>query len=88
MPYIKNEQRPDLDKLLQPLIEYLKAQDEREVDGKLNYCMTRMLKGIYAPKYFNYNRAMGVLECVKQEFYRRQIGPYEDKKVAENGDVA
>jgi len=30
---------------------------------------------------------MGVLECIKQEFYRRAVAPYEDKKKEENGDV-
>lgn len=87
MPYIEREKRPELDRLLQPLIDYLKTQNAEEVDGKINYCVTRVLKGVYAPRYFNYNRAIGVLECVKQEFYRRQAGPYEDKKILENGDV-
>ncbi len=29
----------------------------------------------------------GVLENVKQEFYRRVGEPYEDKKIRENGDI-
>jgi hypothetical protein len=29
----------------------------------------------------------GVLENVKQEFYRRAAAPYEDKKILQNGDV-
>jgi hypothetical protein len=45
------------------------------------------MKGIYPPKYFNYNRAVGVLECIKLEFYRRMVGPYEDTKIRESGDV-
>jgi hypothetical protein len=28
-----------------------------------------------------------MLECAKQEFYRRNTAPYEDEKVLENGDV-
>ena len=37
--------------------------------------------------YHAYNEIIGVLECVKQEFYRRMVAPYEDKKCEENGDV-
>jgi hypothetical protein len=29
----------------------------------------------------------GVLENIKQEFYRRVASPYEDKKILENGDI-
>ena len=29
----------------------------------------------------------GVLENIKQEFYRRVGEPYEDKKIRENGDI-
>lgn len=25
--------------------------------------------------------------CAKQEFYRRVLSPYEDKKIKENGDI-
>jgi hypothetical protein len=31
--------------------------------------------------------ATGVLENIKQEFYRRVASPYEDKKINENGDI-
>jgi hypothetical protein len=30
---------------------------------------------------------MGVLECIKQEFYRSDIAPYEDQKRQANGPV-
>jgi hypothetical protein len=29
----------------------------------------------------------GVLENIKQEFYRRIASSYEDKKILENGDI-
>jgi hypothetical protein len=29
----------------------------------------------------------GVLENIKQEFYRRAAAPYEDRKINQNGDV-
>jgi len=57
------------------------------IDGELNYIITRMLKESYPLRYFNLNRAVGVLECAKLEFYRRVVAPYEDTKIEENGDV-
>lgn len=87
MPYIKPEDRPKYDKVLTEIIEMLKAQPVERVDGELNYCVTRIMKGVYPPKYFNYNRAVGVLECIKLEFYRWMVGPYEDIKIKESGDV-
>ncbi len=37
--------------------------------------------------YSKANELVGVLECVKQEFYRRQVVPYEEEKIRENGDL-
>ncbi|MCL4435826.1 MAG: hypothetical protein M1503_11715 [Thaumarchaeota archaeon] len=65
----------------------MKGRPLQEVDGELDYIITSLLKGLYDPKYFNYNRAIGVLETTKQEFYRRAVAPYEDEKIEESGDV-
>lgn len=40
------------------------------------------------PCYSDYNALVGALECTKLELYRRHIAPYEDKKIAEHGDVS
>ncbi|MDO8517414.1 MAG: hypothetical protein Q7S33_04810 [Nanoarchaeota archaeon] len=87
MPYIKQEKRKELDALVDETIAKINALDDKDKDGCINYMFTRILKNTYSQSYFNYNRIMGVLECVKQEFYRRVIGPYEDLKIKENGDV-
>ena len=58
-----------------------------QVDGELNYVVTKILKEIYQQRYFSLNRAVGVLESIKQEFYRRVVAPYEDVKIGESGDV-
>ncbi|MDB4991873.1 MAG: hypothetical protein JWL75_118, partial [Parcubacteria group bacterium] len=81
MPYIKPAQRPQIDELINPLIEYLKSLPVEEQDGSLNYAVTRILKGLYPMKYFHLNRALGVLAAITQEFYRVVIGPYEDTKI-------
>jgi len=87
MPYIKMEDRPKYEKSLKELIGILKSQPVESIDGELNYIITRILKESYPLRYFNLNRAVGVLECCKLEFYRRVAAPYEDTKIEQNGDV-
>jgi len=54
----------------------------------VNYTLTKIVDNMYgAGGYSVYNRLIGVLECVKQEYYRRKIASYEDEKIIENGDV-
>lgn len=87
MPYIDRKSRKNIDREIDSLIEKLKLLPTEKIDGNLNYCFCRILKSIYSPSYFNYNRMMGVLACVQQETYRRLVTPYEDKKKKEHGDV-
>lgn len=87
MPYIKAEKRTKYEKILKELVEILRALPPEEVDGEVNYVVTKMLKEIYPIRYFHINKAMGVLECIKLEYYRRVAEPYEDMKIQESGDV-
>lgn len=87
MPYIKQADRPKIDELIAPLAAHIKSLPLEAQDGALNYAVTRLLKEIYEPKYFNYNRAMGVLSSIQAEWYRRDVAAYEDAKIIENGDV-
>lgn len=87
MPYIKKQQRPAIDKLVDPLISHLKSLPLEDQDGSINYAVTKIIKRVYPQKYFHYNRALGVLSAITQELYRRVIGPYEDSKIKENSDV-
>lgn len=80
MPYIKAEQRVELDK-------WDTIPDNA---GELNYMVTRLIHEYWEENGSNYqafNDIVGALECAKLELYRRWIGPYEDVKIAENGDV-
>jgi len=84
MPYIQEDDRTDLKWAIDDL--------EKNIDnaGKLNYVITCICLGyIYTKgeKYQNWNDVMGVLECSKQEMYRRFVAPYENKKIDENGDL-
>lgn len=80
MPYIQAEARPALDK----------RQVQPETAGELNYVITQLvfefarLKG---RNYQTYAEIEGVLQHVSKEVYRRSAAPYEDLKIAENGDA-
>jgi hypothetical protein len=82
MPYIQQEQR---DRLNAPLTLL-----EPRTLGELNYCITQLCRDYFARcggGYSGINSIMGVLSCVGHEFYRRIARPYEDQKIAVNGDV-
>ncbi len=84
MPYIKKERRIRFDPLIAPIAE------ELDTEGELNYVITMLVLHYISKKgisYGTYNAAVGVLECAKQELYRRWVATYEDKKIKENGDV-
>ena len=58
--------------------------------GDLNYVITRLLADWLGKRGLSYAalaEAVAVLETAKLEFYRRAAAPYEDEKVAANGDV-
>ena len=78
MPYIPEELRDELEVRLP------------RTAGELNFVITTFVVDYLdaAPRsYERLNAVMGVLECAKQELYRRVATPYEDKKKEENGDV-
>ena len=90
MPYIKKQRRKDLWE------EGIVGEPGNA--GELNYLITSVIldylhnKRVLTDKkmfnnYTDYNEVMGVLECCKQELYRKVISKYEDKKERENGDV-
>jgi len=86
MPYIKHEQRVKLESLIQSF------KDKMYMDplsaGELNYIITQIsLAFLQNVSYTELNEVVGILECVKQEFYRRVVAEYEDEKIQENGDV-
>ena len=51
MPYIRKDQRRELDVLLNPLIERLKGEKTEEIDGELNYIVSRVLKDKYGTDF-------------------------------------
>ena len=82
MPYVIPADRGPIDLFLDDIAI--------ETPGELNYAITKLVHTYLTSKGTSYgvlNEIVGVLECAKQEFYRRKVVPYEDVKIRENGDV-
>jgi len=100
MPYIPQKDRPRLDPLIDKLAEELKkigdeynkkegGKNPTAYAGLLNYAVSRLAAkfALSTLRYWTIALLTGVLENIKQEFYRRVASPYEDKQVLKNGDV-
>ena len=91
MPYISQEKRhvldPVIDQLHTELVNLELDDPNNNMEGNLNYVITRLLRMTYDLSYRNINDSIGMLMCVAFEHYRTQAGPYEDFKRVENGDV-
>lgn len=80
MPYIKQNDRKKIEDHLIPI----------DNPGELNFAFTWIILCYLARNgvaYQQCNDVIGALESCKLEFYRRQVAPYEDRKITENGDV-
>jgi len=85
MPYIKQDIRKILDPRIAALFSVMSTHP-----GELNYIITRLLHAhasLVGLNYAQLNELMGVLECVKQEFYRTVVAPYENLKANDNGPI-
>jgi hypothetical protein len=96
MPYISEQERLELDNAVDVMISAIRdirtglynPHDFSNYLGRINYCFSRIITGVMKDiSYRNIAMTTGVLENIKQEFYRRIGSPYEDKKILENGDI-
>lgn len=102
MPYIDENNRSKLDSCIEELILCLRNtsaekpfsqtemnnEDLLKIAGNINYTFSRVCAGLMGrPSYPKIVILTGVLENIKQEFYRRVASNYEDKKISENGDI-
>jgi hypothetical protein len=84
MPYI----RKGIRKVLDPPIDELNETLCIPTSGEIAYVIFRIVDKFYGNANFaGLAEGIGVLDCVKEEFRRRRLNPYEDKKMKENGDV-
>lgn len=103
MPYIKQENRRFIDKIIQKnilqCIESNKCITLKEIlpvrlsPGELNYIITVLIHNNIKDFYGNFdytrlNGLIGILECAKSELYRMIIAKYEDKKRMKNGPIS
>ncbi len=82
MPYIKSEKRERLDAIVEMM-----HQAGICADGDLNYLLYAYCKRHVKPSYNAYKNYVGELHECGAEIRRRILGPYEDQKIRENGDV-
>jgi hypothetical protein len=92
MPYIAQSKRAFFDAEIDQLARLLKnaqIDDDNNQEGNFNYIISSLIHRVYGPnyRYRQVNDIVGMLECVKQEFYREVAAPYEDQKAKENGAV-
>ena len=96
MPYINESNRKNLDECIDHLVACIKSNllykgDDKDLwsmVGDINYCFSRVLGQLMGSvSYSKIAIITGVLENVKQEFYRRISSPYEDAKILQNGDI-
>lgn len=81
MPYIKDKSdRKILNRIIRLFKHVLTPH------GNLNYFLFALGKS-RCYSYNDWKEFIGELECAKYEIIRRQLAPYEDKKIKENGDV-
>ena len=82
MPYVKQELRKNLDKVVEKM-----NQAGVMADGDLNYILYKFCLKHVHPSYNSYKNFIGELnECVA-EIRRRILAPYEDEAIKRNGDV-
>jgi len=82
MPYIKHEDRSRMDSIVNHMWE-----SGVKANGDLNYILYAFCKRCVDPSYNNYKNFCGELRQCATEVERRLLGPYEDTKIEENGDV-
>ena len=96
MPYIDEEERLELDTQIDNMILAIRnnktnlnnPHDFSNYLGRINYCFSRIIYGVMRDvSYRNIAMVTGVLENIKQEYYRRIAEPYEDIKIRQNGDI-
>ena len=96
MPYIAGD-RQELNGLIDRLAEAMVRRAEAEGSegafaGLLNYACTRLALKVArlqfgAMRYWLIATITGTFKNIADEFYRRVAVPYENKKIAQNGDV-
>ncbi len=90
MPYLPQERRQELYPLISKVAGEIQAAVESGTGkrgGEVNFVICSLVDMLYDRNYTGLSAAIGDVECAKLEIYRRVLGPYEDEKITEHGDV-
>lgn len=95
MPYIDEKRREFFNESINLICLSLNKKNNKLTNeeflslcGDINYCFSRIISNVMGDvSYSKIAIITGVLENIKQEFYRRVAEGYENKKIAENGDI-
>jgi len=82
MPYVEGKLRPNLDKVVDAMVEAgIKA------NGDLNYVLYAFCKRHVEESYNTIKNYRGELKECHDEIGRKILAKYEDKKIETNGDI-
>ena len=88
MPYIKQEDRnkyePELHKLTDSILNNLPSKGELTY---LLYVISLNYIKKHGKSYTNISSAISCLIDAAEELRRKELSPYEDQKIKENGDI-
>ena len=93
MPYIPKDRQRILASLSPREAGYyagIDAATGTKGTGELTYLLSQVVRGYLkgaGTSYATFAEIAGCLSLLSQEIFRRQIGPYEQTKLEENGDV-
>jgi len=88
MPYISKQERALYDEEIDSLVT--KLLPSGNVEPHVTYIVYKLMKELFGRAGFRWKikvTPLKILESVKFEYYRRVIGPYEDNKIEENGEI-
>jgi hypothetical protein len=89
MPYINQTRRNELDDKMSALLSVVHQSTSEE----MNYIISTLLQKyieVHDEKKLDYsacNTIVGVLECVKLEFYNKLVTPFQNTKLNQNGKI-
>ena len=82
MPYIKKEDRPSKDKIVDIMVK-----ENIVANGDLNYILFKYCKYHIPENYNNYKNYCGELRQCATEIERKLLANYEENKEKENGKI-
>jgi len=90
MPYIDQESRTTLSPGLVRLKSCIRiVRDQRQVkpEASISFIIHNLLNEFTEKRFSSMCMAIGILVCAALEFYRAHLGPYEEHKKHEHGDL-